>query len=153
MRRAEIDHARTIDRLSLKFNSAIAEFQRLDNSISDGGGMASRIGAQLEQLEKHHQRAEEAKFLTQCYIEFSRGDTSRLEKLRRTSWVEDSIKCAIVSRQLSLIVKRNEGAGSSPGTKELIEAFSESLEQDLLRQFDNAFKNFNLQAMKVGAPD
>ncbi|RPA93611.1 exocyst complex component Sec10 [Choiromyces venosus 120613-1] len=147
VRRAEIDHARTIDRLSLKFNSTLTDFQRLDSSISDGGGMASRIGGQLEQLEKQHQRAEDAKFLIQCYIEFSRGDTSRLEKLRRTPWVEDSIKCAIVSRQLSLIVKRNE-VTARPGTKELIEAFSESLEQDLLKQFDDAYRGFNLPAMK-----
>lgn len=147
MRRAEIDHARTIDRLSLKFNSTLSEFQRLDSSISDGGGTASRIGGQLEQLEKQHQRAEDAKFLIQCYIEFSRGDTSRLEKLRRTPWVDDSIKCAVVSRQLSLIVKRNEGT-AKPGTKELIEAFSESLEQDLLKQFDDAYREFNVPAMK-----
>ncbi|CAZ81646.1 unnamed protein product [Tuber melanosporum] len=147
VRRAEMDHARTIDRLSLQFNTTLSEFQRLDSSITDGGGMASRIGGQLEQLEKQHQRAEDAKFLIQCYTEFSRGDTSRLEKLRRTPWVEDSIKCAIVSRQLSLIAKRNEGT-AKPGTKELIEAFSESLEQDLLKQFDDAYREFNVPAMK-----
>ncbi|KAL7269154.1 Exocyst complex component 5 [Rhizina undulata] len=149
VRRAEIDHARTLDRLSLKFNSTLSEFQRLDSSISDGGGMAVRIGGQLEQLDKQLQRAEDARFLIQCYAEFSRGNTGRLESLRRTGKIEDSIKCAIVGRQLSLIAKRNEGGGpTNARTKALIEAFSETLEQDLLKQFDDAYRRFKLDAMK-----
>ncbi|CAZ82768.1 unnamed protein product [Tuber melanosporum] len=148
VRRAEIDHTRTLGRLSLKFNTTLSEFQRLDTSISDGGGMAVRIGGQLEQLEKQRQRAEDAKFLIQCYTEFSRGDMGRLESLRRTGRIEDSIRCAVVSRQLSLVVKRSDGYRASNRTKELIEAFSETLEQDLLKQFDDAYRKFNIDAMK-----
>lgn len=150
VRRAEIDHSRTLERLGLKFNSTLSEFQRLDSSISDGGGMAVRIGGQLEQLDKQRQRAEDAKFLIQCYTEFSRGDMGRLENLRRTGRIEDSIRCAVVGRQLSLIVKRTEGPGTNARTKELIESFSETLEQDLLKQFDDAYRRFNVEAMKVG---
>ncbi|KAG0125318.1 exocyst complex component Sec10-like protein [Tuber indicum] len=148
VRRAEIDHTRTLGRLSLKFNTTLSEFQRLDTSISDGGGMAVRIGGQLEQLDKQRQRAEDAKFLIQCYTEFSRGDMGRLESLRRTGRIEDSIRCAVVSRQLSLVVKRSDGYRASNRTKELIEAFSETLEQDLLKQFDDAYRKFNIDAMK-----
>jgi len=149
VRRAEIDHTRTLDRLGLKFNTTLSEFQRLDTSISDGGGMAVRIGGQLEQLDKQRQRAEDAKFLIQCYTEFSRGDMGRLESLRRTGRIDDSIRCAVVSRQLSLVVKRSEGQKPNNRTKDLIEAFSETLEQDLLKQFDDAYRKFNLNAMKV----
>lgn len=112
--------------------------------------MAVRIGGQLEQLDKQRQRAEDAKFLIQCYTEFSRGDMGRLENLRRTGRIEDSIRCAVVGRQLSLIVKRTEGPGTNVRTKELIESFSETLEQDLLKQFDDAYRRFNVEAMKVG---
>lgn len=150
VRRAEIEHSRTLDRLGDKFNSTLQEFHRLDNSITDGGGMAVRIGGQLEALDKQRQRAEDAKFLIACYTEFSRGETRRLEKLRRTGRIEDSIRCAVVSRQLSLIVKRNEGAAANVKTKELIESFSESLEQDLLKQFDDAYRRFKKDQMKVG---
>lgn len=113
--------------------------------------MAVRIGGQLEQLDKQRQRAEDAKFLIQCYTEFSRGDMGRLESLRRTGRIEDSIRCAVVGRQLSLIVKRTEGPGTNARTKELIESFSETLEQDLLKQFDDAYRRFNVEAMKVGS--
>jgi hypothetical protein len=150
VRRAEIEHTRTLDRLGEKFNTTLAEFHRLDSSITDGGGVAVRIGGQLEQLDKQRQRAEDARFLIQCFTEFNRGDTGRLERLRRTGRIEDSIRCAVVSRQLSLIVRRNESAtGQSERTKNMIEAFSESLEQDLLRQFDDAYRRFKIEAMKV----
>lgn len=150
VRRAEMEHSRTLERLGIKFNSTLSEFQRLDSSISDGGGMAVRIGGQLEQLEKQRERAEDAKFLIQCYTEFSRGNIGRLERLRKTGRIEDSIRCAVVSRQLSLVVKRSGGPGAHRRTKELIEVFSETLEQDLLKQFDDAYRKFNMDAMKVG---
>jgi hypothetical protein len=149
VRRAELEHTRTLDRLGEKFNSTLAEFHRLNSSITDGGGVAVRIGGQLEQLDKQRERAEDARFLIQCYVEFNRGETARLERLRKTGRIEDSIRCAVVSRQLSMIVKRNEGNGSTSKTKELIEAFSETLEQDLLRQFDDAYRRFRIDSMKV----
>ncbi|KAA8894126.1 exocyst complex component Sec10-like protein [Sphaerosporella brunnea] len=148
VRRAEIEHTRTLDRLGEKFNSTLAEFHRLDSSITDGGGVAVRIGGQLEQLDKQRQRAEDARFLIQCFTEFNRGETGRLERLRKTGRIEDSIRCAVVSRQLSLIVNRSEGNGSTSKTKALIESFSESLEQDLLKQFDDAYRRFKIDSMK-----
>jgi hypothetical protein len=149
VRRAEIEHTRTLDRLSEKSNTTLTEFHRLDSSITDGGGVAVRIGGQLEQLDKQRQRAEDARFLIQCYAEFNRGDTGRLERLRKTGRIEDSIRCAVVSRQLSLIVKRQEAVGGASRTKDLVESFSESLEQDLLKQFDDAYRRFKIESMKV----
>lgn len=149
VRRAEVEHMRTLDKLGGKFNSTLSEFQRLDETISEGGSTAVRIGGELEKLDLQRKRAEDAKFLIQCYAEFNKGDTGRLERLRKTGRLEDSIRCAVVSRQLSLIVKRNEGPGTNPRTKELIESFSETLEQDLLKQFDNAYRKQKIESMKV----
>jgi exocyst complex component 5 len=148
VRRAENEHTKTIERLGDQFNQALANFQRLDSTISDGEGVAVRIGGQLEQLEKQRQRAADAVFLIQCYAEFSKGDTSRLERLRKTGRTDDSVKCAVVARQLSLITKRMEAAGTgnstqATNTRILVERFSESLEQDLLNQFDRAYKKQN----------
>ncbi|KAI5809625.1 exocyst complex component Sec10-like protein [Peziza echinospora] len=145
VRRAEQDHTRTIERLGSKFNQTLQEFQRLDASISDGGGMAVRIGGELEQLDKQRQRASDAVFLIKCYSEFARGDSSRLEALRKTGKIEDSIRCAVVSRQLTMIARRTEGNNQS---RDLIEKFSETLEKDLLRQFDRAYRKQQWDAMQ-----
>ena len=147
VRRAELEHSRTIERLGSKFNQTLEEFQRLDASISDGGGMAVRIGGELEQLDKQRKRAADAMFLIKCYSEFCRGDASRLESLRRTGKIEDSIKCAVVARQLTMIARRTEGNSHSRG---LIEKFSETLEKDLLKQFDKAYRRQQWNSMKVG---
>ncbi|KAF8475948.1 exocyst complex component Sec10-like protein [Kalaharituber pfeilii] len=146
VRRAELEHSRTLERLGSKFNQTLQEFQRLDASISDGGGMAVRIGEELEQLDKQRQRAADAMFLIKCYSEFCRGDASRLEALRKTGRIEDSIRCAVVSRQLIMIAKRTDGGSST--SKGLIEKFSETLEKDLLRQFDRAYRKQQWEAMK-----
>ncbi|RPB24810.1 exocyst complex component Sec10 [Terfezia boudieri ATCC MYA-4762] len=137
VRRAELDHTRTIERLGSKFNQTLQEFQRLDASISDGGGTAVRIGGELEQLDQQRQRAADAMFLIKCYSDFCRGDASRLEALRGTRKIEDSIKCAVVARQLMMVARRTEGNNQS---KDLIEKFSETLEKDLLKQFDKAYR-------------
>lgn len=153
MRRAELEHSRTIERLGDKFNQTLDEFQKLDATISDGEGVAVQIGGQLEQLDKQRQRAEEAMFLIQCYSDFSRGDSSRLEKLRKSGKTEDSIRCAIVARQLSIITKRLDASGTVDQTKELVEKFSETLEKDLLRQFDKAYRKSDWEMMRVSSPD
>ncbi|KAF8449775.1 exocyst complex component Sec10-like protein [Terfezia claveryi] len=145
VRRAELDHTRTIERLGGKFNQTLQEFQRLDASISDGGGTAVRIGGELEQLDKQRQRAADAMFLIKCYSDFCRGDASRLEALRGTGKIEDSIRCAVVARQLTMVARRTEGNNQS---KDLIEKFSETLEKDLLKQFDDAYKKTKWENMK-----
>jgi len=146
VRRAETEHSRTIERLGSKFNQTLQEFQRLDASISDGGGAAVRIGGELEQLDKQRQRAADAMFLIRCYSDFCSGDASRLEALRKTGKIEDSIRCAVVARQLTMIARRTEGSNQS---KDLIEKFSETLEKDLLRQFDKASRKRQWDDMKV----
>ena len=46
-----------------------------------------------------------------------------------------------------MIAKRAEGSTKS---RELIEKFSETLEKDLLKQFDRAYRKQQWDAMKVG---
>ena len=78
----------------------------MDASISDGGGMAVRIGGELEQIDKQWKRAAVTMFLIQFYPEFCRGDASSLESLRRTGKIEDRMKCVVVARQLTMIARR-----------------------------------------------
>ena len=105
-----------------------------------------RIGGELEQLDKQRQRAADAMFLIKCYSEFCRGDASRLEALRKTGKTEDNIRCAVVARQLTMIARRAEGKNRS---RDLIEKFSETLEKDLLRRFDKAYRKQLWEDMKV----
>ncbi|KAF3911626.1 hypothetical protein AA313_de0201379 [Arthrobotrys entomopaga] len=144
VRRAELDHGRRVQELGRRLGDTLDKFRELDVNI---GGKAVSIGGELEQLDKQRMRAMDAKFLIECYVEFRKGDSSRLEKMRKSGLIHDSIKCASISRHLMSIAQKLE-LPSNDNTRMLIEKFSESLEKDLLAQFDTAYRQMDITAMK-----
>lgn len=178
VRRAEIEHDKTLDTLGRKLDQSIDAYERLEGSLNanaiDGirsdlgdseGNVAVQLGEKLEDLDKQRKRALDAQFLVQCWIEASeQGELTSLEDVRRQGNGEGKVRCAIIARQLMKISQRLDpkswGQGSSSringisngmyrgyNTKELIEKFSETLEKDLLAQFDISYKKKNYDNM------
>ncbi|KAI9847403.1 MAG: Exocyst complex component 5 [Sclerophora amabilis] len=184
VRRAEVQHTKTLDSLGSKLDQTIASFQSLDTSLHNsdddvpgrsdmdaGGNAAVRIGEKLEEMDKQRRRALDAKFLIQCWLEVSeRGELIALEDVRRQGGGEGKVRCAVISRQLMRISQRLDpeswstvtgtGKGVVNGvngaksrsrkynTRELIEKFSETLEKDLLKQFDEFYRRQNFDGMR-----
>lgn len=127
--------------------------------------MAVQIGEKLEDLDKQRRRALDASFLIQCWLEVSEsGELPSLEEVRRQGGGDGKVRCAIIARQLMKISQRldpqswNNSNGSkringgtngvtSYNTKEVIEKFSETLEKDLLKQFDISYRRQNFDDM------
>ena len=170
--------------LGQQLQKNVDSFGRLSDSLEeDADGAvdspinaipAVRIGSALEELERQRQRAQDAKFLIQCWIEVNdRGDLSSLEDVRRLAGSDGKVRCANIARQLLKIHdKINSSASPVPGgrtsttgrgsqllsqnsnkkqhsTREIIEKFLESLENDLLTQFDEFYRRQNFEGMKV----
>ena len=137
---------------------------------SDVGGLvAVQIGEKLEELDKQRRRALDATFLIQCWMEVSEEGrlTSLEEMIRRQSSGENKVRCAIIARQLMRMSQRLDPASWSQtngtkkingitngvvgyrghNTRELIEKFSETLEKDLLKQFDDSYRRQNFDDM------
>lgn len=136
------------------------------------GAVALEIGERLEELDRQKRRAEDAKFLIICWQEVSeRGDLSHLEDIRRMGGSEGKVKCAQIARQLLRISHGlDEGATAGSATNGLkltnghvdvdghggkteaanaaIEKFLESLETDLLDQFDTFQRQHNEDGMR-----
>jgi hypothetical protein len=142
------------------------------------GNMAVETGKKLEELDRQRRRAQDAHFLIECWDEVSnRGDITLLESLRRSGSSEGRLRSAHIARQLLRISQRldpkswddanSESNGShvngssSPSlngsqggnlpkknTREIIEKFSETLEKDLLKQFDDFYRKANFEGMK-----
>jgi exocyst complex component 5 len=178
VRRAEIQHAQNVESLGRKLDHAVGSFQRLDTSLSGsgsdnlhtGGNEAVKIGDRLEELDRQRRRALDAKFLIQCWTEVSeRGELTSLENIRRSGSGEAKVRTAHIARQLMKISQRldarswnqvNGGGKYANGitngvtgsrnrnTREIIEKFSESLEQDLLKQFDSYYRKPDFEGMK-----
>jgi hypothetical protein len=181
VRRAELHHNQNVESLGIKLEEAIDGFQRLDSSLNGnvnddggqdaGGNVAVRIGERLEELDRQRQRAQDAKFLIQCWIEVSeKGDLSTLEDMRRLGGGDGKVRCAHIARQLLKISARldpdgtqhlNGNSGPTNGskrrpvgnqsrhpTKEIIERFLENLEQDLIQQFNEFYRRPNYDGMR-----
>ncbi|MCJ1312864.1 Exocyst complex component 5 [Agyrium rufum] len=185
VRRAEAQHSTNVQNLSRKLDETIAAFETLDDTLhgrengeyAAGTNSVVKIGEQIEDLDKQRERAMDAKFLIQCWLELSeRGELFLLEDLRRQGSADRKIRCAQLARQLLKISQRLDpaawrqvnGRGSlasgvngtngvnghddrSPirhNTREIIEKFYETLEKDLLSQFDEFYRKANLDGMR-----
>jgi len=139
------------------------------NGRSDGGGnIAVQIGERLEELDRKRRRAQDAQFLIQCWLEVSEtGQLGSLEDIQRQGGAENKVRCAVIARQLMRISQRLDptswnqsnglrgngitngvtGTSRKHNTREIVEKFSETLEQDLLKQFNNSYRRQNFDDM------
>ena len=147
------------------------------DSAGGTGNMAVETGRRLEELDRQRRRALDAHFLLQCWDGVSnRGEITLLENLRRSGTAEAKVRSAQIARQLLRISqrldpnswndsgRRSNGANASDAasaddasghdksvkrnTREIIEKFSETLEKDLLKQFDDFYRKANFEGMK-----
>ena len=182
VQRAEAQHAANVQNLSRKLEETMRAFEELDDTLHgrEGGdyvgGGADRIvkiGERIEELDRQRERALDAKFLIQCWLEVSeRGELFLLEDLRRQRGGDRKVRCAQITRQLLKMSQRLDpeawkstgprssltngtngvdGVEHSPqrhNTREIIEKFYETLEKDLLSQFDEFYRRANFEGMK-----
>lgn len=174
VRRAEAQHSGNTETLGRKLNQTIESFQKLDTSLKSdrgerwGGNVAVETGRRLEELDRQRRRALDAHFLIECWDEVSnRGEVTLLENLRRSGTGEGKIRSANIARQLLRISQRldpkshGQVNGTKPlgitngvagtknfNTREVIEKFIETLENDMLKLFDDFYRRQNFEEMK-----
>ncbi|KAI9783881.1 MAG: Exocyst complex component 5 [Peltula sp. TS41687] len=184
VRRAESQHSQTLESLGRKLDQSIDSFQSLDTSLGQtngranngdarfdaGGNVAVRIGEKLEELDQQSRRAQDARFLIQCWTELSEtGELTALENIRRHGGGEGKVRCALLVRQLTRISQKldptswNQANGNPTtpngmdgtnaqlrkhNTREMTEKFAETLEKDLLKQFDDFYRRQNFEGMR-----
>ncbi|ORY66383.1 exocyst complex component protein [Pseudomassariella vexata] len=134
-----------------------------------GGNIAVQIGEKLEELDRKRRRAIDANFLIQCWLEVSEtGELTSLQDIQRQGGAENKVRCAVIAHQLMRISQRldlvawgpinglyrngitNGVAGATRpthNTREVLEKFCETLEQDLLKQFNNSYRKQNFEDM------
>lgn len=156
--------------LDLSLNSTNGNGAAGPSRAADGGAnIAVQIGEKLEELDRKRRKAQDANFLIQCWTEVTEsGQLTSLEEIQRQGGAENKIRCAVIARQLMRISQRldpaswgeqtngyrgngitNGVAGTSRrhNTREVLEKFSELLEQDLLKQFNNSYRRQNFDDM------
>jgi exocyst complex component 5 len=178
VRKAEAQHNSNIQSLSRRLDKSLDSFRNLDNSLNGfseseetGGNEAVKIGEKLEELDSQRARARDAQFLIRCWLEIcERGDIFTLEDRRQRARGEELVQVAKISRQLLKLSQRldpkswrdvngtmvngvdNADNARNPrlkyNTREIVEKFVETLEKDLLTQFDNFYKRDKYEGMR-----
>jgi hypothetical protein len=180
VRRAEAQHNQNVQVLGKKLDQTIDSFHHLDSSLNGddyegNGNTVLKTGEKLEELDRQRTRAQDAKFIIQCWMEVSeRGELLQLEDIRRSGDRDAKIRCARIARILTKIsqrldpeswtnvngaAKHTSNADAMNGvngdrkrphrnTRELIEKFSETLEKDLLRSFQEYYRRANFEGMR-----
>ncbi|KAL8768554.1 MAG: hypothetical protein Q9209_005239 [Squamulea sp. 1 TL-2023] len=176
VRRAEAQHGKTTQSTRIELEEAMGKLERLNSSLSGSDQhsvcRSTKIGQRLEELDRQRIRAQDTRFLIQCWLEVSeRGELYMLEDIRRQGGGENKVRCANIARQLMRISQRLDpqswpqvngtiqvnGVNSGHyqdrkkqqrhNTRELIEKFSETLEKDLLKSFDEFYRRENFDGM------
>lgn len=132
--------------LSSHFSSATNSFGSLESRFSEVGRTAIHIGEQLQTIDRMRTRAAEAHDLIEYYYQFARGDTSRLEKLRKEGGREGRLRCAVIARRLSAIAREVDVPGADQ-TRETIDRFAERFERDMLKLFDRFYRKSDPKMM------
>ncbi|EST09944.1 Exocyst complex component Sec10-like protein [Kalmanozyma brasiliensis GHG001] len=143
---AESAYTKKLDELSKNFVSVGNSFTSLEDRISEVGRTAIRIGEQLELIDKQRNRASEAHDLIEFYYMFARGDTSKLERLRKEGGREGRMKTAVIARRLAAISREVDVAGSDQ-TRDSIDRYCERFERDMLKLFDKFYRRSDPKMM------
>jgi hypothetical protein len=158
---------RSFEALDVSVDASKISHTEPHNKTDGEGNVAVQIGEKLEELDRKRRRAQDAQFLIQCWSEVSEtGELYSLEDIRRQNGADDKIRCAVIARQLMRISQQldpaswqssghlsgtpnsnGNGAAKSHNTREVLERFCESLEQDLLTQFNESYKRQNFDDM------
>ncbi|KAI8632350.1 exocyst complex component protein [Xylariaceae sp. FL1651] len=133
-----------------------------------GGNIAVQIGEKLEELDRKRRRALDANFLIHCWLQVSEtGELTSLQDIQRQGGSDNKVRCAVIAHQLMRISQRLDvaswnqtngyqrngttngvnGTEKSHNTREILEKFCETLEQDLLKQFNNSYRKQNFDDM------
>ena len=105
------------------------------------------IGDQLETVHIERQRAQAAYDLIDYYNQFSKGDTSNLDTLRKEGRAGRR-KVAVILRRLTTVA-REVDLPNSDKTRETIDKYCEKFEKEMLNLFDRCYRKGDPKMMHV----
>lgn len=135
----------------------------MEAKMNEVGRTAIRIGEELESVHQQRQRAQAAYDLIDFYNQFSRGDTTRLDYLKKEG-KEGRRQVATLLRRLSTVAKEvdlpNAEKVCQPDlllmpalmycqTRDNIDKYCEKFEKDMLHLFDRAYRRGDPKMMHV----
>ncbi|KAJ2916426.1 hypothetical protein MD484_g4006, partial [Candolleomyces efflorescens] len=138
VRVAEREYSKKMAALSREFEGVSSSFSGMESRMNVVSSTAVRIGDQLETVHIERQRAQAAYDLIDYYNQFSKGDTSRLDTLRKEGRAGRR-QVAVILRRLTTVAKEVD-LPNSDKTRENIDKYCEKFEKEMLNLFDRCYR-------------
>lgn len=138
VRVAEREYSGKMAELNKGFEAVGSSFATMESKLSEVGRTAVRIGEELESVHVERQRAQAAHNLIDFYNQFSRGETSRLDALRKEG-KDGRHQVAVILRRLTTVAKEVD-LPIAEKTRENIDKYCEKFEKDMLFLFDRYYR-------------
>ncbi|KAI0251357.1 exocyst complex component Sec10 [Lactifluus subvellereus] len=138
VRTAEREYSKKMSDLDRGFEAVGASFSSMEARMNEVGRTAGRIGEQLESVHLQRQRAQAAYDLIDYYMQFSRGDTSRIDSLKKEG-KEGRHQVAVLLRRLATLAKEID-LPTADKTRENVDRYCEKFEKDMLYLFDRCYR-------------
>ncbi|ORY81928.1 exocyst complex component Sec10-like protein [Protomyces lactucae-debilis] len=142
IKQAEVQHARRVKQLDARFAATVNSFQSLDEMIAGAGQSTVEIGRSLELLSSQLGRAQASARVLSTYLALRENDRALNDLSRKKMTVEE----AKFVRSLLQVCRDVELKGNN-NTTDSLERFTETIERDVLAEFDEAYRQGDLGAM------
>ncbi|CCH43251.1 Exocyst complex component [Wickerhamomyces ciferrii] len=146
----ELDHSRNVLSLTSRTESIQSQFKQLDDQISQVNSSITPFTESLTKTINTKERSIATISLVRIYNDFySMGKSPELSSLMNGS-TRDKIKCASISSQLIPLSSKliSNDLENSIHCHDVIIKFSETMEQTLLKDFNQFYKDNNIPQMK-----
>ncbi|KAJ6515675.1 exocyst complex protein [Mycena sanguinolenta] len=138
VRISEREYSKKMADLNRGFEAVGNSFGGMESRMNEVSSTAVRIGEQLETVHIERQRAQAAYDLIDFYNQFSRGDTNRLDTLRKEGRAGRR-QVAVLLRRLNTVAKEVD-LPTADKTRENIEKYCEKFEKEMLNLFDRCYR-------------
>ncbi|KAJ7068468.1 exocyst complex protein [Mycena amicta] len=138
VRISEREYSKKMAELNRGFETVGNSFSGMESRMNEVSSTAVRIGEQLETVHIERQRAQAAYDLIDFYGQFSRGDTTRLDTLRKDGRAGRR-QVAVLLRRLNTVAKEVD-LPTGDTTRENIEKYCEKFEKEMLGLFDRCYR-------------
>lgn len=143
---AQAAYSTKLRELSSHFTSVSQSFSSLESRFSEVSKTTISIGDQLESIDRQRSRALEAHDLIEHYYAFARGDTSKLDRLRKEGGRQGRLKTAVIARRLGAISRDIDVPGAAQ-TRDTVDRYNERFERDMLKLFDKFYRKSDPRMM------
>ncbi|KAG5650308.1 hypothetical protein H0H81_012675 [Sphagnurus paluster] len=122
----------------LQSQAVSGSFLGMEARMNQVSSTAVRIGEQLETVHIERQRAQAAYDIIDFYNQLSKGDTARLDTLRKEGRAGRR-QVAVILRRLNTVAKEVD-LPTADKTRENIEKYCEKFEKEMLNLFDRCYR-------------